>query len=247
MTHPCARRRALDQPRDVGEDELPFFVSDRAQDGIDGCEGIVGNLRPGVRQTRQERRLARVRKPDQAGVGEQPKLELDPSLLSGQALLGKVRRLPRRSREALVPMPTASPCRNHRALSRLHKVERRPVDTLGRRPWRNRNLQRLAASPMPARTLAMSPPPRLEMPSDPKRRQIPPRRITNEHHIAPTPTIATIRPTPRNMSLPAKRHDAIPPSPTFHPYASPIMKHEGSLAANEPATVGRPVTPSPGG
>jgi len=83
---------------------------------------------------------------------------------------------------------------------------------------------------MPPRSLAMPPPPRLEVPSDPKRGKIPPRRIADEHHISSAPTIATVRPAPRHMSLPAKRNHAIPASPTFHPYASPIMKHKKSLA-----------------
>ena len=61
-----ALRRPLDQPRDVGEDELALAVVDRAERRVDGRERVVGDLRPGPGERRQQRGLAGVRQPDQA-------------------------------------------------------------------------------------------------------------------------------------------------------------------------------------
>ena len=71
--------RALDQAGDVGEDELALAVVDRPEDRLERRERVVGDLRRGPRHPRQQRRLAGVRQPDQAGVGEQPQVQLDPA------------------------------------------------------------------------------------------------------------------------------------------------------------------------
>src|SRR5262245_61109299 len=63
--------RPLDQPGDVGDDQLPAVGRlHRAEHGLQRRERIVGDLRPRVRDPREERRLAGVRQPDERGVGE---------------------------------------------------------------------------------------------------------------------------------------------------------------------------------
>ena len=99
------RRRPLDQARDVGEHQLALAVVDRPEDRLEGGERIVGDLRRRAREAREQRRLARVRQPDEAGVGEQLQPQLDPARLAGQAALGEPRRLAGRAREALVAVP----------------------------------------------------------------------------------------------------------------------------------------------
>ena len=97
-----ALARALDQSGDVGEHELAVVGVDRAEHRLERRERVVGDLRRRARQAGQQRGLAGVRQPDEADVGEQLEVQLDPALLARQAALGEARRLARRRREVLV-------------------------------------------------------------------------------------------------------------------------------------------------
>src|ERR1700756_1688088 len=78
--------RSLDEPGDVGDDELPPIRGlDGPENGRERRERIIGDLRPRVRDAREERRLSRVREADQRGVGEQLQTQLDLALLAGHA------------------------------------------------------------------------------------------------------------------------------------------------------------------
>ena len=105
MAEPRALRRTLDQPGDVGEDELALAVVDRAEHRLERRERVVGDLRRRPGEAGEQRRLAGVRQADQAGVGQQPELQLDPAGGPGQAALGEARRLVGGGGEALVPVP----------------------------------------------------------------------------------------------------------------------------------------------
>ena len=96
VAEPGAGARALDQPRDVGEDELAVVGLERAEDGLERRERVRGDLRLRARQPREQRRLAGVGQPDEPHVGEQLEVQLDRALLPRQAALGQPRRLPRR-------------------------------------------------------------------------------------------------------------------------------------------------------
>jgi hypothetical protein len=48
VAEPSALCRALDEPRDVGEDELAILRLEGAQDGLHGRERIFGDLRSGA-------------------------------------------------------------------------------------------------------------------------------------------------------------------------------------------------------
>ena len=82
MAEPDALARALDQPRHVGDRELaPVGRVDRAEHRRERRERVVGDLRLGVRDPAQERRLARVREAEERRVGEQ----LEPSSSSASS------------------------------------------------------------------------------------------------------------------------------------------------------------------
>ena len=98
MAEPDALARALDQPGHVGDDELAAVRRlDRAEHRLERRERILGDLRPRVRDPREQRRLAGVRQADERRVGEQLQAQLDVALLAGQADLGEARRLPGRA------------------------------------------------------------------------------------------------------------------------------------------------------
>src|SRR5207302_197391 len=64
---------------------------------------------------REERRLARVREPDERGVGEELQPQLEPRLLAREPGLREPRRLARRRREAAVAAPARSALRDEGA------------------------------------------------------------------------------------------------------------------------------------
>ena len=94
--------RALDQAGNVGQHELARVDADDAEIGVQGGEGIVGDLGLGRRHRREEGRLAGIGQPDQPGVGDQLEPQPDGHLLAGQAGVGASRRLVGRGLEMLV-------------------------------------------------------------------------------------------------------------------------------------------------
>jgi hypothetical protein len=114
-------------------------------------------------------------------------------------------------------VPAAPGVSNHSSLPGLHKVHTAPVNGFGLSPRRHRDLPVLASPTVPVRPFPVLPPATPEVLAPLQRRQIPLRRITNEHHIPPVPAIATIRPTPRHMSLAPKADAAVPASPALNP------------------------------
>ena len=77
--------RALDQPGNVGEDELAPLVADDAELRAERRERIVADLGGGVGDRVEEGRLAGVGQADQADVGEQLQAQPDPHLLARPA------------------------------------------------------------------------------------------------------------------------------------------------------------------
>ena len=85
--------RAFDQARDVGEHEFAALVADDAEIGMQRREGIVGDLRLGGRDAREESRFAGIRQADDADIGDQLQPQPDPFLLALEARIGAARRL----------------------------------------------------------------------------------------------------------------------------------------------------------
>ena len=85
-------------------------------------ERIVGDLRLRRAHDRDERRLARVREPDERGVGHQLQLELQPTLLAVLTLLGEARRAARVRQEARVAAPALSTARREPRVAVVDQV-----------------------------------------------------------------------------------------------------------------------------
>ena len=127
VAEPGAGARALDQPRDVGDHELPIAELERAERRLERGERIAGDLRMGARQAGEQRGLSRVRQPDETRVGEQLQLQRDPALAAGQAAFGESWRLVRGAGEALVAAPTRAAASDHCALTGPHQIVPRPI------------------------------------------------------------------------------------------------------------------------
>ena len=230
VAEPGALGRALDQPRDVREHELPIVGLERAEDRIDRREWVVRDLRGRARQPAEQRGLARVRLAHEAGVGQQPQLQLDPAGGPLYPALGEARRLAGGVGEALVAVSPATARGDDRALPRLDQVVALTVEAVDGRARRHEDDLVLPARPVLPGPFAMSPALGAEVRGEPHRRQIAPRRIADEHDIAAAPAVAAVGPTPRHMGLTAKRDDAIAATPALDPDLGPIMKHLLKLA-----------------
>ena len=118
VAEPGALAGALDQAGDVGEHELALVAFEHAEHRRERRERVVGDLRRGARQPREQRGLAGVGQPDEPDVGEQLQPQLEPALLARQAALGEARRLARGRGEALVALAARAAARDRRALAR---------------------------------------------------------------------------------------------------------------------------------
>jgi hypothetical protein len=77
--------RSLDQPGDVGDDELATVDLGNAELRVQRGEGIVRDLRLGRAHRREEGRLAGVGQPDDPGIRDQLEPQADGELLAGLA------------------------------------------------------------------------------------------------------------------------------------------------------------------
>ena len=207
-----ALRRALDQSPDVGQDELALAVVDRAQHRLDRRERVAGDLRTRAwvppRATTRPRSAGRpVPRPPEGAAAA------DPALHPGQPLLGEPRRLPRRGREALVPVAPLASRSDHGPLPRLGQVVRRAVGRDDRRP---RGDQDLAVRParlvllLAAPVLAAA---RAEVPADPELGEITSGRVADEHDVPPRPPSPPSGPPRGTCDSRLKLTTPLPPRP----------------------------------
>ncbi len=118
--------RAFDQARNVGDHETLFFSLFASQHHtkvrFEGGERIIGNLRPGRRDDRNERRLAHVRISYQSNVGEQFQLQAEVALFTRTSFFMLARRLVRGSGELGVAASAASAARDHDTFIGVRKI-----------------------------------------------------------------------------------------------------------------------------
>jgi hypothetical protein len=121
-----AEVRALDEAGHVGDDEglLVRLLAhgDHAEVGLEGGEGVVGDLGPRGGDARDERGLAGVGIADQADVGQQLQFQAVAALLAGAAQLVLARSLVGAGGEVLVAAPAAPALGDDDALVGLLEV-----------------------------------------------------------------------------------------------------------------------------
>ena len=98
--HACAFRRPLDQSGDIGDDKAAVLDRRDPKVGVQRGEGVVGNLWRGARHGREKRALARVRKAQQADIGNQLEVQPDPAFFAGVTEVAAPGRAVGRSLEA---------------------------------------------------------------------------------------------------------------------------------------------------
>ena len=139
---PSTFARSLDEPGDVGDDELEVVVDPHhAEVRLERRERVVRDLGLRRRDAADERALARVREADERDIGHQLQLEQQPALLAVLALLRERRRPPRVRQEAGVPTSSAAAGGGPPSVTVVHEVgeHRAGVHLLDDRALRNRD------------------------------------------------------------------------------------------------------------
>src|SRR5262245_34216310 len=114
---------AGDQAGQIGDDEGPIGVGARdAERWRESRERIVRDLRLCRRQPRDQRGLARIGEPDDADVGEELELQVQPPARPRTAEVGAARRLIGGRGEARVAAPAAGAAHHEHALSRRGEI-----------------------------------------------------------------------------------------------------------------------------
>jgi hypothetical protein len=108
---------AFDDAGDVRDHERAIDAARHDAQVWNQCgERVVGDLGPSLRDGRNERALAGVRKAHDADVGEQLELEAQLLVIAGPSVLGPARRALAAAREVHVAAPAAPALRDHEGL-----------------------------------------------------------------------------------------------------------------------------------
>ena len=109
---------ALDDAGNVGHDEgTSVAVGHDAERGLEGGEGVVGNLGAGVGERADQRRLTGIGEADQTDIGEELQFQDHHHFLHGLAGLGVARRLVGGGAKLEVAQSAASAFEQHHDLS----------------------------------------------------------------------------------------------------------------------------------
>ena len=128
LPQPRALRGTLDESRDVRKHDASGIAFGNAQLGVQRRERIVGDLRMGRGQRPQHRRLAGVRRPDQAHVGDQLEVEENLQLLTFEPWLRVVGSVARRALEVDVASSAGAATRSHHTRAGAIEVgDQRPL------------------------------------------------------------------------------------------------------------------------
>jgi hypothetical protein len=226
VPQPRALARALDQARDVSDHQLAVIRVDGPEDGLDRGERVGRDLRLRVRDSAQERRLARVREADERGVRKQLEAQLEVALLAGEAGLGETRRLAGRGRKTFVPAPSEAAAGEHDSSAAAGQIGDEPA--LGVEHLRSRGRAqhdvvtcRAVTSGASARAALAS----LEALLRPEAREVAQVGVRDEHDVAAGAAVAAVRAALGHVLLPPEAERAVAPATRLHVDAGAIREH----------------------
>ncbi len=204
--------RALDQPGQVGDDERPrvAHVGD-AELRLERGERIGCDFRMRGAHAAQQRRLSRVRQPDQADVGDQLELQVGGPLLAGLALLPLARRAVDGGGEVLVPESALAAARDADDGARLDEVAQDHAGGRVAHGRAGRNVER-QVFPVLAGAVAAAALAAVARGIDRARREIQQRRhvrVRAQEDGAAVAAVAAVRPAALDVLLPPERAAAV--------------------------------------
>ncbi len=224
-----ALARSFDQAGDVGDDELAAVRRlDRPEHGRERRERVLGDLRPRVRDARQERRLAGVRQADERGVGEELEAQLDLLLLAGETDLGVARRLPARAGEVLVAAAACPARGDDDARTRACEVGDELVSREDLRADGNGELGVVAARAVRQAAAAATTAPGAHLLVRAEAGEVAPPQVGDEHDIAAVPAVTAVGAAARDVLLPPKVDRAVAPAASYGTESCAIVEHRGA-------------------
>ncbi len=221
-----AGRRALDQPGDVGDDELAVLPVERAEDRLERRERVGADLRRRARHARQQRRLAGVGQADEADVGQQLELQLEPALLAGEALLGEARRLPGRAAEVRVAAPAAAAAGDARLLAGDDEVVAGAVVLVDDdRPGRHLDHEVAAVGAVALGPFPVAAAVGLVVGAALEGLQVAQRVVADQHDVAAAPTVAAVGTAARHVRLAPEGQAAVAAAARLDPDPCLVVEH----------------------
>src|SRR5205085_10533951 len=223
--------RTFDQAGDVRDGELSAFGRvDRPQHGRERRERIVGDLRPRVRDPREQRRLACVRQPDERRVGEQLQPELQECLFARQAGLRKPRHLTCGRGEALVATTGLSTTSDDDARAWRRQIgDQLLVLVEDLRADGNADLGRLARGAVLERAAPRLTAAGLERLARAERREVAEIRVGDEHDVAAGAPVTAVGPPFRHVLLAPEVQAAVAAATRLNADAGAVMEHRSLL------------------
>ncbi len=230
VPQPDAVRGTLEQPRDVRHRELAVIVElDRAELWRERRERVVGDLRPGVRDPPDERRLAGIREAEQRGVADHLEAQLDLALLAILPHLRGAWRLTRRRGELAVPASAASAVRDDDARSRMRQVgDRRIVAELEDLRAHGHADDRVRAGLAGlVRALAVPAAVALQIALEAEGGEVAQVGVGEQHDVAPVAAVTAVRPALGDELLAPERHASVAAAAALHDDAGTIVEVSG--------------------
>jgi hypothetical protein len=233
VTEPHAAGGALEQPGHVRHGELALTVElDRAEVRRERRERVVRDLRGGIRDAAQQRRLARIRETEQRGVADHLETQLEFGRFPVLPDLRGARRLSDGGREAPVATPAAASACDHDARVGVREVRDRQfaacVEDL--RAERDVHDRVIAAPSRHALALAVHSPLPAQVPSEAEGREVAHVGIRQQHDVAAVAPVATVRAALGHELLAPEGDAAVTPPPGLHDHGRSIV--EVALAAH---------------
>jgi hypothetical protein len=228
VPEPGSAVRAFDQPRDISHHD-PRRVRKRhhAQPRFGRRKGIGRHLRPGRRDPRQQRGLARVRQADQADIGEEAQLQTHPALFAGLSRLRLARGPVRGRGEVGVSPPSPPAASQDEPLARRGEIgqpgPRRVIEHRG--ACGDRDDPVLPRAPGAPAALSVPAAGRDEPPAVAEWQQRVEVGIGHQEHVSAPAAVPPGRAAFGNEFFPAERDTAIPAVPRLDVNARQIDKH----------------------
>ena len=231
---PLPVMRPLDQPGDVGHHEGPELAEvHHTQVRLERGERIRRNLRPGRRDSRNERRFPSVREADDADVGDELQLEDQAALLAVRPGLGFARCLVGGRREGRVAAPPAPARRHPDDVAGARKVRQEHAAFVPHhRSGRHLDVEVLAAAPGPVAPLAVAAALRLKPSLVAEGVQSLEGRIRHHEDGAAVSPGTAVRAAPGDVLLAAEADTAVAPATSGDHDSRLIDQHVTALLAS---------------
>ena len=212
VAEPDAVGGALEQPGDVGDGQLAEIVElDRAELRRERRERVVRDLRRGIRDAAQQRRLAGVREAEQRGVADHLEAQLEVGRLALLAHLGGAGSLADGRREAAVAATAAAAARDHDPCAGVREIGDRHLaaGVVDLRAERHVDDRVLAVPAGLAAALAVHAALAAQVPAEAERREVAHVRVGEQHDVAAVAAVAAVGPALRHELLAPERHAAV--------------------------------------